>query len=72
VRAHDPYVPVDADLGAPVTRVACAPDELGAADLVVLLVDHPDLPYEQIAAHSRLLLDTRGRMAPGTFKGERL
>jgi UDP-N-acetyl-D-glucosamine dehydrogenase len=72
LRAHDPYVPVDADLGAPVPRVACEADELEAADLVILLVDHPGLPYEEIAAHSRLVLDTRGRLWPDTFKGERL
>lgn len=72
VRAHDPYVPLDADLGAPVTRVSCEPGELATADLVILLVDHPDLPYEQIASHSRLVLDTRGRFTPGTFTGERL
>jgi UDP-N-acetyl-D-mannosaminuronate dehydrogenase len=72
VRAHDAYVPLDADLGVPVTRVSCERAELAAADLVILLVDHPDLPYEQIASHSHLVLDTRGRFAPGTFTGERL
>ena len=35
LHAHDPYVPLDADLGVPVTRVACDTAELEAADLVV-------------------------------------
>ena len=33
-----------------------------AADLVVLCVDHPELPYDDIVDHARLVLDTRGRL----------
>ncbi len=72
LRVHDPYVPADADLGVPVTRVECSRDELGDVDLVVLLVDHPDLPYDDIASHSQLVLDTRARLHSGNFHGERL
>jgi nucleotide sugar dehydrogenase len=72
VRAHDPYVPRNADLGAPVTRVECSAEELDAADLVVLLVDHPELPYDDIAARASLILDTRARLSPGGYRGERL
>ena len=50
VRAHDAHVPADIPLAPGVERVDCSAEELEAADLVVLLVDHPDLPYDDIAA----------------------
>jgi nucleotide sugar dehydrogenase len=71
VRAHDAHVPVDCKLAPAIPRVDCTPDELAAADLVLLLVDHPDLPYDDIARHSRLVLDTRARLrGRGDFTGE--
>jgi UDP-N-acetyl-D-mannosaminuronate dehydrogenase len=70
VRAHDSHVPDGAGLGPEVTRVELTRDELEAADLVVLLVDHPELPYEQIAKRSKLVLDTRARLRDLNFRGE--
>jgi len=70
VRAHDAHVPEDAPLPGGIERVPCSSDELEAADLVVILVDHPDLPYDEIAQHSKLVLDTRGRLRGRTFRGE--
>jgi UDP-N-acetyl-D-glucosamine dehydrogenase len=72
LRAHDSHVPVDARLGPPIPRVDCTTEEIAAADLVVLCVDHPDLPYEEIAEHARLVLDTRGRLRGIGFRGETL
>ena len=72
VRAHDGHVPVDAPLGPPITRVDASPEELRAADLVVLCVDHPDLPYDDIAEHALLVLDTRARLRGLPFRGETL
>jgi len=72
VRAHDPLVPADAPLGPPITRVPCSVDELAAADLVVLCVDHAELPYDDIVDHARLVLDTRGRLRGMGFRGETL
>jgi UDP-N-acetyl-D-glucosamine dehydrogenase len=72
VVAHDAHVPDDARLGPPIPRVACSVEEIAAADLVVLCVDHPDLPYDDIAEHSRLVLDTRGRLRGIGFRGETL
>ena len=72
VHAHDPLVPVDAPLGPPVTRVPCSEEELAAADLVVLCVDHAELPYDDIVDHARLVLDTRGRLRGMGFRGESL
>jgi nucleotide sugar dehydrogenase len=72
VCAHDTHVPEDAGLGPTLPRVELTADELAAADLVVLLVDHPELPYERIAQHARLVLDTRARMRDLPFRGELL
>ena len=72
VRAHDPLVPDDLTLGPPVTRVPCSADELASADLVVLCVDHAELPYDDIVDHARLVLDTRGRLRGMGFRGETL
>jgi UDP-N-acetyl-D-glucosamine dehydrogenase len=72
VRAHDVHVPMDARLGPPIERVDCSVEEIQAADLVVLCVDHAELPYDDIAAHARLLLDTRGRLRGTDFRGEML
>jgi nucleotide sugar dehydrogenase len=70
VRAHDSHVPADVGLGPDVPRVDLTRDELEAADLVVLLVDHPELNYEQIAKRAKLVLDTRARMRDIEFRGE--
>ena len=72
VRVHDAYVPVAPPLGPPVPRVDCTIEELEAADLVVLCVDHPDLPYDDVVDHARLVLDTRGRLRGLGFNGETL
>ena len=62
--------PLEARLGPPIPRVDCSPDEIAAADLVVVCVDHPDLPYDDIAEHARLVLDTRGCLRDLQFEGE--
>jgi len=72
VRAHDPLVPDGAPLGPPIVRVRCSVEELQAADLVLLCVDHPTLPYDDIVDHARLVLDTRGRLRGLGFRGESL
>jgi nucleotide sugar dehydrogenase len=70
VRAHDAHVPDAAELGPPVTRVDCTPAELAAADLVIVLTAHDDLPYDDIADHARLVLDTRGSLRGRSFRGQ--
>jgi UDP-N-acetyl-D-glucosamine dehydrogenase len=72
VRVHDPLVPNDADLVPPLQRVPCDPAELQGADLVVILVDHDDLPYDDICEHARLVFDTKGCLRHRTFRGELL
>ncbi|MDQ1508361.1 MAG: UDP-N-acetyl-D-glucosamine dehydrogenase [Actinomycetota bacterium] len=70
VRAHDAHVPEAAGLGPEVERVDCTIEELEAADLVVVLTAHEDLPYDEIADHARLVLDTRGSLRGRSFRGQ--
>jgi UDP-N-acetyl-D-glucosamine dehydrogenase len=70
VRAHDPRVPEDADLVPPVRRVGCDAAELRGADLVVILVDHPELPYDAICDNASLVFDTKGSLRHRSFQGE--
>jgi UDP-N-acetyl-D-glucosamine dehydrogenase len=72
VRAHDSHVPERVELGPAMPRVPYSVEEVEAADLVVLLTDHPELPYDEIARHAELVLDTRGRMRDLDFRGETL
>jgi nucleotide sugar dehydrogenase len=58
VVAVDPHV-VDAHVPAGVSRVELSADELGRADLVVVLVDHTGFDLELVASASRHILDTR-------------
>lgn len=65
VRAADPYV-VDAvhglDPGLGVVRVAPTPEELAAADAVVVLTPHAAFDLEAVVAHARYVFDTRRRV----------
>jgi UDP-N-acetyl-D-glucosamine dehydrogenase len=72
VRACEPYLPEVGGPALPTPVVECTKDEVAAADLVVLLVDHPDFPLDDLAEHARLLLDTKGVMRPRQFVGETL
>jgi UDP-N-acetyl-D-glucosamine dehydrogenase len=70
LRICDEHVVDDAALGLDGERVEFTIDELEQADLVVILTDHPDLPYDDIAHHANLVLDTRGVLRDRTFRGE--
>src|SRR3954468_15521451 len=70
VRAHDAHVPSAEGLGPAVRRVDCSVEELEAADLVVVLTAHEDLPFDLIADHARLVLDTRGSLRGRSFRGQ--
>ena len=72
VRVHDSHVPEDADLAPPLPRVGCDAAELQAADLVVILVDQDDLPYDEICEHAPLVFDTKGCLRDRSFRGELL
>jgi UDP-N-acetyl-D-mannosaminuronic acid dehydrogenase/UDP-N-acetyl-D-glucosamine dehydrogenase len=70
VRACEPYLPETGGPATPVPVAQCTPEELAAADLVLLLVNHPDFPLDMIAKHARLVLDTKGVLRSHTFNGE--
>jgi len=61
VRAADPHVRDDQVPGG-ARRVDLTADEVGAADAVVLLVDHDDFDLDLVVAHASYVLDTRHRI----------
>ena len=70
VRAADPYV-APLNLGdVDFELVSFTVAEVAAADLVLLLVDHPEFVPGLIANHARLVLDTKGSLRGAPFTGE--
>ncbi len=70
VRFCDPYI---AEVNAQNVRfplVPFTPDELADADLVVVLVDHPEFAPATIAAHARRVFDTKNLLRGEVFAGE--
>jgi len=67
VRAVDPYV-VEEHVDQRVARVEATPEELQAADAVVLVTDHDCFDYPAIVANAAYLLDTRHRITAGTVE----
>jgi UDP-N-acetyl-D-glucosamine dehydrogenase len=47
------------------SSVELGPQVLAGQDCVVLVTDHDRFDFENIAAHARLLVDTRGRYPAG-------
>jgi UDP-N-acetyl-D-glucosamine dehydrogenase len=62
VRAADPHVVEDASVDQRVVRVALTPDQLAAADAVVLLADHDAFDLDEVVRHAAYVLDTRHRL----------
>jgi UDP-N-acetyl-D-glucosamine dehydrogenase len=63
VRAADPHVVEATAVDPLVKRVEPAPEELAAADAVVLLTDHDAFDLEEIGRHAPYLFDCRHRLA---------
>jgi UDP-N-acetyl-D-glucosamine dehydrogenase len=59
VRAADPLVTEAAVLDPAVARVDATPEEIAAADIVVLLTDHDVFSAADVARHARYVLDCR-------------
>ena len=59
VRAADPLVTEPAVIGPDVARVDATPEELAAADIVVLLTEHDAFPFAEIGRHAKYVLDCR-------------
>ncbi|HET7721586.1 MAG TPA: nucleotide sugar dehydrogenase [Acidimicrobiales bacterium] len=63
VRVVDPFVGSDHVHGS-VERVDATPEELVAADAVILLTDHDAFDLAMVRTHARYVLDTRRRVGP--------
>jgi UDP-N-acetyl-D-glucosamine dehydrogenase len=72
IRFCDPYIPEVNVEHLQFPMVDFSIEELAAADLVVLLVDHPEFAATTIATHARLVFDTKNVMAGTPFTGETL
>ena len=63
VRGADPHVVDDIHADARLVRVEATPEEIAAADAVVLLADHREFDYEAITANASYVLDCRRRLS---------
>ena len=63
VRAADPLVTEPAVIGPDVARVDVTPEEITAADIVVLLTEHDVFPLAEIGRHAKHVLDCRRVLA---------
>jgi UDP-N-acetyl-D-glucosamine dehydrogenase len=70
VRFVDPYIPEVNARGLDYPLVPLGAEELAAADLVIVLVDHEEFEPSFIARHARCVLDTKGIMRGHRFCGE--
>jgi len=59
LRYHDPFVPELALEGRSWKSVELTDEELGAADLVVVLTDHSGIDWSRVVARARRVYDTR-------------
>jgi UDP-N-acetyl-D-glucosamine dehydrogenase len=66
----DPHIPEVNARNARFPLVDFTPDSLGGADVVVVLVDHPEFDPAEIAAHSALVFDSKNIMRDTQFVGE--
>jgi nucleotide sugar dehydrogenase len=66
----DPYIPDVNTSSLRFPLVSFTPEQLAEADLVVVLVDHPEFDPAAIAEHARLVLDTKNVLRSVAFNGE--
>jgi nucleotide sugar dehydrogenase len=72
VRICDPYVAPELAPQLDVPLVDFGVEELEAADVVVVLTDHPEFDPATVARHAKLALDTKGMLRGHDFRGELL
>ena len=71
MRFCDPYIPdVNAQHFSRIPLVPFSREELAAADVVVVLVDHPEFDPATIAEHGKLVFDTKNLLRGHDFVGE--
>ncbi|MGZ4804640.1 MAG: nucleotide sugar dehydrogenase, partial [Acidimicrobiia bacterium] len=72
LRACDPHIPAVLQPGLEMELVEFSPETLRAADLVVLLVDHPEFDPDEICRHAPVVFDAKGILRGQSFDGETL
>jgi nucleotide sugar dehydrogenase len=72
LRACDPHIPAVMRPGFELELVDFTPENLCAADLVVLLVDHPEFDPDEICRHASIVFDAKGTLRGRSFDGETL
>lgn len=70
VQACDPHIPAVLQPGLAMELVDLSPDSLAAADLVLVLVDHPEFDPDEICRNARLVFDAKGILRGRSFAGE--
>lgn len=62
---HDPYIPRTAPTRKydfQLESEALTPENIAAKDLIIIVTDHDNIDYELLAAHGRLIVDTRNAL----------
>lgn len=72
LRVCDPHLPESARIAIDAPRVQFSEQELRDADLVVVLVDHPEFDADTIATTASLVFDTKAILRGSEFNGELL
>ncbi len=62
VSYHDPYVPDLHHEGLDLRSIDLTEKAVGAADCVVIVTDHSSIDYGWLAAHARIVVDTRNAL----------
>ncbi len=70
--ACDPHIPEVLQPGLTMDLVDFTPETLAAADLVLVLVDHPEFDPDEICRHGQLVFDAKGILRGRSFAGETL
>jgi UDP-N-acetyl-D-glucosamine dehydrogenase len=70
LEACDPHVPGAFPQGLGLSLVEYGSDALSAADLVVVLVDHPEFDADEICRSASLVFDAKGMLRGREFSGE--
>jgi UDP-N-acetyl-D-glucosamine dehydrogenase len=70
VVACDPHITAASRDRLPVELVEYSPESLRSAEIVAVLVDHPEFDADEIAREAPLVFDAKGMLRGRTFAGE--
>jgi UDP-N-acetyl-D-glucosamine dehydrogenase len=77
VSYHDPFIPRikpsrEHDALTNRRSVPLSPARISAADAVLIITDHDQINYREVARHAKLVVDTRNAMARAGARGDRI